>query len=235
MAEAPRTTSVYLTDDELVLLDGRCGPEVQPTVDAAKARIAAWRRLEGVPRHIAALVADVVSEAQENGRIVFWRAHMTTCRVCNRNDGYWPHARSSRYHRRGQPNYNNPKTLGGYEFARRSVTIQNHVSVGGCDDCVSQARPHIIAALADVRAEVPKELTGHEPTWRRFTLAHCEQCGWDGHEGQMIKLRTLMGDGWYAGECPKCHAKNLPLARNVITLLHDKWTVVEASAEVSRA
>lgn len=231
MSAPVRTTSVSLTDDELVLLDGRCGAKVQPDVDAAKMRIATWRSLEGVPRHIAALVADVVNEAQTQGRIVHWRASMTTCPACRRDDGYWPHTRSGRYHRKGEPNFDNPKTIGGFEFAKRFVTIKHHVTLGGCDACVSEAMPHIVRLLADVRAEVPATMTGHAPKWQWFEVVHCNSCGWDGHEGQMGKLLTLMGDGYYRGECPKCHAKNTFGVRN-IERVADKWTVV-AAEEVS--
>jgi hypothetical protein len=54
-----------------------------------------------------------------------------------------------------------------------------------------------------------------QPLYTKQSNMKCSKCNWEGHEGEMGKLRTLMGDGWYAGKCPSCGVENT-LFSNVI-------------------
>lgn len=200
----PVTRSVSLTDDELALLDGRCSEKVQEAVDGALARIAARTSHPDLAPDHAGLVADVVAEAHKNGRLVFWRERIRRCPLCGTSPGYVAYKSGPR---RGRPNYDKPRHLDGHEFAYRFVTVQGHVSVGGCADCVNPLLPTIAEALRGVPAQVPPVLRAEgEPERVRHNNRRCTKCGWTGHEGQMGRLPTLMGDGSFPALCPECGA-----------------------------
>jgi hypothetical protein len=195
------TTSVALTDAELALLNGRCSDKVQAEVNGALARIEAAGRYD-LPHDLAGLIADVVTEARNEGRIIHRPARLSYCRWCKTSAGY---ALFKSGPRRGRRNLNRPLTLSGIEMAVRFVRVENHVRLGACSDCMAIVRPSLITALADVQAEVPDALAAEgRPAWKRYDNRHCTVCDWTGHEGQMGKLRTLIGDGWYPGKCPSC-------------------------------
>lgn len=202
------TTVVFLTDRELILLDGKTTEKNQFEVDAAKSRLAAQERLSGLDPNVAAFVADVITEAKTNGELVFYYKQIRSCPVCQKSAGYAVRTRSSRRGWRGQPNYDRPLYLSGVELARRFVTTEGQVTVGACSDCYHAALPTIRKELEGIRAEISKHITGHEPLFKKHGNRECTKCGWTGHEGEMGKLDTLMGNGKYYGACPKCPAKN---------------------------
>jgi hypothetical protein len=204
-----RRTGVQLTDEELLVLDGRCSEKVQAEVEGARIRQAMQDRLD-IPRHLAGFVGDVVAEAQVNGELKLWSKPLNYCRICGKAGGY---ATFKSGPRRGRPNYNRPLRLPGWELARRFVTIQGSASLGGCDECVQAALPSIREALRDVVAQLPKALRAEGvPVRTKYPNVRCKECGWEGHEGEVGRLRTLMGDGTYPGKCPSCGAEHRPFS-----------------------
>ena len=219
--------SVALTDDELVLLDGRCAEKVQLAVDGAKARIRSRVEHADLAPSAAGLVADVVSEALTSGLLVFRAVRARHCSLCGKNAGYGVYKSGLR---RGQPNYDRPLTFAGFEFARRFVSVQNYISVGGCAECVTPAVPAIVEALRGVPAEIPEKLRAEgDPARKRWDNRRCTQCGWEGHSGEMRQERTLMGDGTYPAGCPECEARN-GFGRHPVEL-RDGFVVVDESHE----
>lgn len=214
---------VRLDDEELMLLDGRCGEEPQREVDRAKLRIAMRAKYPSLPPAIAGLVGDVVSHAQENGRLAFLGRHTRWCALCGKSPEPLRY-RSGR--RRGQ--IKDHGRLFGREFRDAFVRVENHISLGGCAECIEAARPALVAELESVRAEIPQALTGHAPRWTRWPRRHCTKCEWEGHEGQMGLLSTVMGDGRYRGSCPSCGAQNTLF--NTVVELRDGHEVVESTA-----
>lgn len=223
VTDRKRTTYVRLTDAELAVLDGRCSPAVQAEVDSAVARLAAARDLSHLPPAVAGLVADIVNEARTNGLVTLRPARISHCRLCGTSAGYAPFKSGPN---RGLPNRKRPLTVPGYEFARRTVTVQNTVTVGGCKDCVDPALDDIRVALSGVRAEIADALRlPGTPSYRKHDNRRCTKCGWEGHEGQMRRLPTIMGDGTYPGGCPDCDATNALFRTEVEAA--DGFTVVE--------
>lgn len=220
-----KVTAVTLTDDELVRLDQHVRPEVQEAVNAARARITARVAWPNLRPAIAGLVADVVTEAETNGRLIYQRRGLRRCSLCGTGAGYVPF-KSGR--RKGEPNYDRPRMLDGIEFADRFVTIVGRVAVGGCTDCVTPAVPVIVESLRGVKAELPDALAAEgEPRWKRYANRRCTSCGWEGHEGEMRQARTLIGDGFYPSGCPACSAENRPLGRSVVEYV-EGYAVIEA-------
>lgn len=216
-----------LLDTELVLLDGRCRPEIQARVDQAKARLASIAANPELPEPVAKFLADARNEAENTGKLVWRHIRLRSCSVCKKQAGYAKYTRYGRYHKKGDDNHDRPLTFAGYELADRSVTIRNYATLGCCHECWMRIQPELARTLSDVRAEIAEQITGRPPTLIRYKNRQCTKCGWTGHEGEMRKLPTLMGDGYYAGGCPKCQAEST-LFGNDIKLI-DGYTVVPTS------
>ena len=216
--------AIRLTAEEAARLDGHCSPDAQAVVDRAKSVLALAGC--GLSEKEAAMVASIVAVAREKGRLTFATTRITSCPCCGRNDGYFPHQRSGKFHRKGQPNYRAPKTFAGYDLDQGFVIVQHHISVGFCETCRPRIEPVLLPLLSEVRADYPDRWQDAPHRYRRFENKVCTACGWEGHEGQMKPLRTLMGDGHYPGGCPSCPAENLPLGRRVIER-GEGFTIVE--------
>jgi hypothetical protein len=223
---------LQLTDQELSLLDGRCRLEIQNEVDRAVARIKAAETYSDVlPAALSGLIADAVSEATENGELRYMKTRTRHCSLCDKSAGY---ANFQRGARRGKPNYDRPLTFGGIEMADRFVRVQHHITLGGCEDCVARALPFLRESLATIRAQVPTDLAAPgRALWKKRPRRRCTKCEWEGHEGQMGRSRTLMGDGWYPSTCPNCGAENR-LASTPVELISGEFEVIdETPASVS--
>lgn len=201
------STKISLTDEELLELDGRCNQGTQKRIDHVKKRMS-LRSQYDVSDGIADLLASVLEEAHENGILIYSYRRIRFCAACNKIYSFAKYSRSSKYHRRGDKNPDRPILLDAMEFARRSIRVQEYITVGCCLECLKIVKPLLPSVLEDVRAELPEELTGRKPLFKRYENRKCTQCGWEGHEGEMRKLRTVFNDGWYLGGCPNCPAVN---------------------------
>jgi hypothetical protein len=213
---------VLLVDDELVLLDGRCRPEVQKDVDAARSRLAMAARVSTLSPKEAGLVADVVTHAREHGRVTCVRVQIRSCPVCGRRGGYY---RFKSGRRRGQEDIDRPLTITGVDLGRGFVVIQHQVKLGCCVDCWEHLKWAVATELADVHAEIPESVLGRPCAWRRFDVAESTSCSWRGHEGQMTHHRTLMNDGWYPAGCPRCGAENLAFGPTIVRRSSEAFVV----------
>lgn len=203
-----------LTDQELVLLDGKCSSKIQTEVDAAKGRIAMQSKMSCEP-HIAAFVADAVKEAKEHGLLRLLREDLRYCRYCKKSAGYYTYPRTGRYHRRGETDYGHPKYMSGVELADRFISVKGYSCVGCCSECWQKAQPLLAKELEGVMAEVSEAITGHKPMFKKWDNMKCEKCNWEGHEGQMGRLPCLLGVGYYQGKCPQCGAENRVLNNKI--------------------
>lgn len=197
-------TAVYLTDRELVALGGLCRAKVQAEVNRAILRLESAAALNGVPDDLVSFVTRIIEEARESGRLVLSRRDLRYCGVCDSHAGHEKYKRRSRYHEKGDLNYDKPLTIWGVGLSRGSA-------LDCCKSCWDRVKPLLADALKDVRAEIDESVTGHAPQYKRHSAFHCIECGWRGHEGEMGRLPCLMSAGTYPGECPGCGAKNLPL------------------------
>lgn len=215
-----------LTDEELAVLDGKCRPDTQAEVDAALRRLDAVATHPDLSAQQAKLLADVITEAQTNGLLVWHSRRTRSCDLCDKSYGYHKFKSGPR---RGTDNHSKPKTYAAVELADRFVRVENMLNLGCCADCMVDMAGVLAEALRGVRAEVPPRLAvDGRPPWRRYMRSQCPSCGWEGHEGEMRQLRTVMGDGTYPGGCPACPFEATFLGRQFKSL--DGFDVVEETS-----
>jgi len=208
---------VELTDEELLLLDGKVSPEIQTLIDNIRDRLLIEKKYSELSELEAKLIQDVVEEAKKTYLLIFQYKRLRHCSTCNKSAGYAVYKRSSRHHRKGEPNYDKPLTFLGVELAKRFITWQGHATLGCCDSCFKKLQPYLTTALVGFPVELPEELYAEgEFKYKAYRLAECTKCGWKGHEGQMGKSRTVMGNGFYPNTCPSCKSKNEILSSNPI-------------------
>jgi hypothetical protein len=205
-----------------VLLDGQVSEKVQQKVDAAKARQAAAADLTHLTPAQAGFIADVVTRAQRDGKLVFHRKRFRSCSICGRSGGY---AKYKSGPRRGMDNWDRPLKFAGIDLGWQFVQMEGYAVCGGCEECVTPLLSDIAEALRGVSAEVPPQVRADgEPVRTKYGNRHCKKCDWSGHEGEMRWERTLMGDGKYPAYCPSCGAGGA-FSRDVETV--DGFAVVE--------
>jgi hypothetical protein len=216
-------TSISLSDEDLATLTVSVDADVRAAANAARDRLSAPARFPVIPPHVAALITDVLAEAKANGRLIQRGVSVSLCRYCGAHSEWKkpPRKRTER-----------ECPVAGVEFADRFLIISRHISVGGCRACVDQALPILRAELATFPVQLPSALRLEGATvYERWDRCRCKHCKWTGHDGQLGKLRTLMGDGYYPGKCPSCGAERLPLGADPFERL-DGFDVV---AEVQPA
>ncbi|WCO67915.1 hypothetical protein PO878_04150 [Iamia majanohamensis] len=219
---------MHLSDEQMLLLASIDDEKIAAKVEAAKARLQMQAAEPGMDPALAGFVADVITEAKAEGRLV-WQVNRTVryCPVCETTKGYVPFKSGPR---KGEPNLKRPCHLTGVELADRFVRIQGHLRLGTCMACMEAVKPHLVAALSPVKVELPDALAKPGAVrWVRHGNRRCTECGWEGHEGQMGREPTVFGDGSYPGRCPSCNAKNPPLGRDRVERV-DGFTMVEATA-----
>lgn len=220
-------TTLNLTDDEALLLDGKVSSNAQATIDAIK-RARELASAEGCDTKIADFIAKAIEAAKTSGRLVFRHAEVRCCGLCGKSGGYRQYSRSSRWHRKGQTDFSKPIYLYGVDLIDSFVRIKGSPELGCCDACWKTVKPLLARNLEGVHAEIPESITGHPPKFKWHQNRKCSKCGWAGHEGQMGRNVTLMGDGTYPSTCPQCKAKNVFLSTTIE--LVDGFTLVEAVA-----
>lgn len=205
MSDKTLLAKVELSAPELMLLDGRCGDAVQAEVDRLKLRLRVAAE-SGLPEHLSKLVSDIVSEARGNGIIIRRPSRHRRCSYCGKSAGYYKFKSG---YRRGEIDPKRPFYLHGFEFAVRFIRVEGSLSLGACEECCATTLDALKANLRGVRSEIPELLRPEGgAAFKRFDKRHCTKCGWLGHEGEMRKIPTLFGEGYYPGGCPSCDATN---------------------------
>jgi hypothetical protein len=200
---------VELVAQELLLLDGKCGIETQKIVDLAKQAASFGESPQ------AKFAAQVVEFAKANGAVDFVNTSLSYCSVCGETAGYAKHKRSTQYHQKGSNNTAKRLYLPGIDFKKRGfISVKGYSSLGCCLSCLETAKLMILSGLEGVQVEIPERFSGKSPIYKKYEKVKCS-CGWEGHEGEMKKLPTLMGDGSYPGECPSCGKRNGMFVTNI--------------------
>jgi len=220
MAKNPvKTTSVHLTDEQLLILDQKCDSKIQTEIDNAKARIKAVKKYPNLEPHLAKLLADILVHAKKEQKLIFRDTTTHHCAVCQRGKGFFARKED--------------RPLLAIELEHSFVTIKNHISVGGCRKCVMAIIEPLKKELAKLKVELPEQLAG-PVTYKRYEKVRCTKCRWNGHEGEMGLKPTFFGDGTYRATCPNCHSENSfgvgPIIRNKKEYVVVKEKAISANA-----
>lgn len=216
--------SVKLTLPEIIHLDGHCRDEIQQIVDMAKTA-QAISDAGLLSEKEASMVAELVVIATTKGRLTWSQQPIRNCPCCGRNDGYHLVARNTQYKVKGRPDYDKPKMFTGYDLDSGFIHIQGHISRGCCGTCSPRIAPVLLQRLDGIRAELPEKLTGRPSRFKRYDRKQCTVCQWEGHEGELLPLPSVMGAN-YPGKCPSCGAENRFLGATKIKTV-EGFTIVE--------
>jgi len=214
---------VKLTYKELLLLDKQVSTTAQETIDKAKVK-------ESIPFDLP-LMRDVVVKALEKGEFNWRTDSMSSCKYCDKKAGYHPHARNSKYHTKGKPNYNKPKTYRGYKFVYGGIIITGTADI--CSDCIKEYDVINRIVTYILEQDLPIQLSPVAETYCDVKTKYikddkqiCYSCAKDMYESDMVKLPALMG-GYYPGGCPHCLAQSLPFGNSHRTTLEYRMKKVE--------
>lgn len=206
------TITVSLTDQELILLDGKVSAKVQKDIEGARLRIEAQLKHPSLNPAHSAFVADVVRYAKEAGKVIFQHKSIRYCKICKKSSGYVKFKSGPRI---GKDNHDRPLFLSGIEMKDSFITFSESVYLGGCRSCLDEVKATLISELSKFPCQIPKSLTGVEPLYIRYDIMECSSCNWKGSQHLMGKLPAIMG-GYYFGVCPQCKAENRPFGKTFI-------------------
>lgn len=212
------TTTVYLTDQELLHLDGKCEEETQKKIDQAKLRIKEAENFPELPEKASRFLSNLISNIKRSGKLEVSRQSTTWwCDLCGKQPQHPTYKRNTRHALKGEPNTNKPKI---------PISVMKLNGSRLCNECVKRWQDSFVKHTKDLKAEIPKVWSGEEPKYEKYYKVTCTKCGWKGHEGQMLDGTALMGGGTYKAECPECHAKNFGFGPTLIERNYEDSVVV---------
>jgi len=220
-------TSICLTDDELLLLDGRCLPETQTIIDSVKERNYLSNTCS-LTESQSKVIVDIVTCARSRGAVDFrWTAisGWQSCQVCGKRAGYSLFKTGMN---KGKENTKKPWYIYGAKIGSEFI----------CNDCYKALKPVIVRHLALIQCELAMELMSEGAAKMVKSVAcKCNKCEWTGHEHQILAKMCLMGRGYYPGKCPGCGAEKTPIFsfNDVFTYDYGSWVIVPLSEHIVKS
>lgn len=215
MMSSTGTQNVTITDDDLIKLDGQCADAIQSIINQIKVARSIAAEF-GLSQSQSTMMAEILECAAKDQKLGHRKRASASCPSCLTKFGYWPVRRTTKWKRKGQPDFDNPKTGVVIDLKESFVTIKDRVYVGYCEDCRQLMEPILRDRLSLVPCELPEALRlPGAPVLKRVDVMRCHSCGWEGPETDMGRIPSLMG-GLYYGKCPKCPEKNELLGSNRI-------------------
>lgn len=196
-----KTYSVSLTYDELLLIDGKCGEKAQEIVEKAKLEFGFG---------LDPVCNEILAKSIKIGKLTWRYKEISSCETCkDKPRDYYKYARSSRYHRKGDNNYDAPLKYSGIEPNGGFISIAGIPGI--CKDCWFNV---YLPKLTDyiISHDLPIEIQKNDivaTKYKKDSVYICHKCGEKIYESEMGKARTLVGDGYYPSKCPKCGAESL--------------------------
>jgi hypothetical protein len=200
-----------LTDRQIVLLhdiDPNGVPEGEYL--AAKKRLELAEKLTEMFGPQAELAARIFAKWEKDkwGDVV--NGTIWQCAICGRRSSFESYKTGRR---KGRPKPGSGTIVSGYDYtpARR---IHYTGAIPGKECVCYQCNPAFgpLIQQAAFELEIQADLTRLYKDWplKEDNEQICFQCKQPMWESEMGRLETLMGNGIYPGQCPKCGAKSLP-------------------------
>lgn len=196
--------NVELTYEELLLIDGKVSVEVQAAINLAK--------LDYDRRFKLPIMNEILNKSEATGELKWTLKSIKSCNFCDKAVDYARYPRNSRYHNKGDYNYDKPRYYSGIAFNERFVSINGRGDM--CTECCENHQ--VIKTLVnyiidnDLKIEIRKNEFA-ETKYKKDAIRICYDCKKEMNESEMGRERALMGGGTFPSECPHCHAKALPL------------------------
>jgi len=197
-----KTYSIELTLEELRLLDGKVSEEAQKVIDIAKK--------EGSYGFELPVMNEILREAEEEGELTWRYVKIRSCSYCDKKRDWHRYTRNTKYHRKGEINFNKPKYYNGIKFNPGFIRVVGFGDM--CTDCLKKYNviERLIDYILDNDLRIQIQKNDYRPTrYKKDKIRICYKCGKEMRESEMGKLPTLMGDGYYPGICPHCGARSL--------------------------
>ena len=193
--------SVSLTYDELLLIDGQCNENAQEIVEKAKLEFGFG---------LDPVCNEILAKSIKTGKLTWRYTEISSCETCkDKPRGYYEYSRSSRYHRKGDKNYDAPFKYSGIEPNGGFISVRGLSGI--CKDCwFNIYLPKLIEYI--ISNDLPIEIQTNDikaSKYKKDRVYICYKCGEKMYESEMGKSRTLIGDGYYPSKCPKCGAESL--------------------------
>ena len=119
--------------------------------------------------------------------------------------------------KKGTVNWDNPKLFNGFDLSSDFVSMKNSISIGYCVSCQDEIKPILTEELKSLECELPSALSQGLVKYTKYKNKECTECGWLGHEGDMLDCQSMTG-GKYKGGCPSCDAENLLFTTPIKTI-----------------
>lgn len=204
-----------LTHNEAVMLDGKVNDKAQKIIDTAK--------LEYGFGFDNPAINKALAEAMSLGKLTWRYKQISNCSYCEKQRGYNTYTRNSRYHRKGEKNYDSPKYYSGIKFNEGFVTIQGYGDM--CTECFEKYKHQLIDYILDNDLPIEIQKNDYKPTkYIKDPIKICYKCNEEVCESEMGLRRTMMGDGYYPSRCPHCGAESLAFGNSHKTT--DKFKMV---------
>jgi len=191
-----KTRYLSLTEDEVLVLDQKCRPEIQKEVELVKtARATAVGFGDHIPQHLKDCLGRIVSYAITNKvlkhdgcKCVIFSC--TSCKVCP-----------------GKIYYKSGPRKG--QFKDWNKHYLHHIAGEHlCGDCYSVAKQELPAKLQNVEADILFDGVQRRFVWDYYVT--CKTCKHKCTYYQMLPMQAIMG-GYYPGKCPnsQCNGESI--------------------------
>jgi hypothetical protein len=185
---------VKLTNQELLLLDGKVNEVAQKVVNEVK-EIMKYADIGDE------MLAEIISLALKKGELTRNHREISECRKCGKHKTY---KTITRGRKKGKLAYDHPLYVWGRTYLDGFVTIKGYSPFSYCDECTKEVE-HTLIDYIKIN-DLPIQLSDTEG-WQKENAKICMYCGEKIWEFDMGLEYTLMADGRYYSECPKCKTK----------------------------
>lgn len=210
---------IELTFEELKLLDGKVSKEAQEVIDQAK-------REENIGFDLP-VMNEILSKSMKTGKLTWVRKSIRSCSYCDKEYTYHRYKRNSKYHKKGDLNYDKPIYYSGIAFNEGFVTF-----AGIGDMCMECCEKHnVIKRLIDYiwqnDLKIQIQRNHYKPSKYIIDPYYiCQNCKEEFPESTMGRDNAIFG-GTYPSRCPHCDSKNVSQVSNKHTFINNPLALEE--------
>lgn len=202
-----RKYDIKLNYNELIGLDGQVSEEAQKVIDIAKKEKTIGFDFEPIN--------EIIRNSEEKGSLTWRYKGIRACSHCDKGYEYQRYARNSRWHRKGDKNFDKPIHHAGIEFNAGVINFVGHGDM--CRECADKNK--VIEKMVDfiIHNDLKIQIQKNDFSPSKYLkddIRTCFNCDEEMKESEMTKEMTMMGDGHYAAGCPKCGAVSRPFGRS---------------------